>query len=105
VWRLPAAVVHKTAATNGTPQGSGGGGNPQSPGACAVRSLTGALFARVCALRPSRLQQDGGSQVERGRGVAAGNPAAARGELRAKAREQRAEAGAMLFPGGAVGYR
>ncbi|MEJ1286362.1 hypothetical protein NN561_017369 [Cricetulus griseus] len=60
---------------------------------------------RACALYASRLQQDGGGPVASGRSVAAGNPAAALGELRAKAREQRTEAGAMLFPGSAVGYR
>lgn len=40
--------------------------------------------------------------------MAAGNPAAAGGwggELRVKAREQRAEAGRMLFLGSIVGYR
>lgn len=57
------------------------------------------------APRSSRPHQDGGGPVARGRSAAAGNPAAAGGELRAKAREQRAEVGAMLFPGSAVGYR
>lgn len=55
--------------------------------------------------REGGLQQDGEGPVLRGRSVAAGNPAATLGELRAKAREQRTEAGAMLFPGSAVGYR
>lgn len=40
---------------------------------------TPAIPAHACALRSSRLQQDGGGQVARGRSVAAGNPAAAGG--------------------------
>lgn len=38
-----------------------------------------AIAEHACALYSSRLQQDGGGQIARGRSVAAGNPAAAGG--------------------------
>lgn len=52
---------------------------PARHGALSARLAEPAASARACAVRSSRLRQDGGGRVARGRGVAAGSPAAAGG--------------------------